>query len=83
MTELNALKDVLIVLAVAVLVVSLLRRIHVPIIAGFILSGIIIGPWGLGLVSGLHEVHILAEVGIALLLFGIGLELQLSRVRRL
>ncbi len=83
MAELNALKDVLIVLAVAVLVVSLLRRIHVPIIAGFILSGIIIGPWGLGLVSGLHEVHILAEVGIALLLFGIGLELQLSRVRRL
>jgi CPA2 family monovalent cation:H+ antiporter-2 len=83
MTELTPLRDVLIVFSVAVIVVAILRRLHVPTIAGFILSGIVIGPWGLGLVTDLDEVHILTEVGIALLLFGIGLEMPLSRVKQL
>jgi len=77
------LRDILIVFSVAVIVVTILRRLHVPTIAGFILSGIVIGPWGLGLVTDLDEVHLLTEVGIALLLFGIGLEMQLSRVKQL
>ncbi len=83
MTELVFLQDLVVILAAAVAVVALLRHLHVPSIAGFIVAGTVVGPHALGLVQDLHQVEILAEVGVVLLLFGIGLELSLDRVRRL
>lgn len=83
MAELVYLKDLVVVLAASVLVVTALRRLGVPSIAGFILAGVLTGPSALGLVESTHEVEILAEVGIVLLLFGIGMELSLEQVRRL
>jgi CPA2 family monovalent cation:H+ antiporter-2 len=71
------------VFAVAVATVLIVRRIGIPSIAGFILAGIIVGPNALRIVGDVHQVELLAEVGVALLLFGIGLELSLERVRRL
>jgi CPA2 family monovalent cation:H+ antiporter-2 len=47
------------------------------------LAGALIGPNALGLVKDVHRVEVLAEVGVVLLLFGIGLELSLDRMRRL
>jgi CPA2 family monovalent cation:H+ antiporter-2 len=47
------------------------------------IAGVLVGPGALGIVSDVHEVEVLAEVGVVLLLFGIGLELSLDRVRRL
>jgi len=83
MTELVFLQDLVIILAAAVAVVALLRRLHVPSIAGFIVAGTVVGPHALGLVQDLHQVEILAELGVVLLLFGIGLEVSLERIRRL
>ena len=83
MTELVFLQDLVVILAAAVAVVASLRYLHLPSIAGFIVAGTVIGPHALGLVQDLHQVKILAEFGVVLLLFGIGLELSLSRVRRL
>jgi CPA2 family monovalent cation:H+ antiporter-2 len=83
MTALVFLQDLVVILASAVAVVALLRYLHVPSIAGFIVAGAIVGPHALGFVQDLHQVEILAELGVVLLLFGIGLELSLSRVRRL
>jgi len=83
MTDLVFLLDLVIILAAAVAVVACLRHLRVPSIAGFILAGTVIGPNAMGLVQDLHQVKILAELGVVLLLFGIGLELSLSRVRRL
>jgi K+:H+ antiporter len=83
MTELVFLQDLVIILASAVAVVAFLRYLQVPSIAGFIVAGTVVGPNALGLVKDLHQVEILAELGVVLLLFGIGLELSLSRVRRL
>ena len=83
MTQLVFLQDLVFILAAAVIVVALLRRLHVPAIAGFIVAGTIIGPHALGLVQDLHQVEILAELGVVLLMFSIGLELSLERVRRL
>ena len=83
MTELVFLQDLVVILAAAVAVVTLLRRLHVPSIAGFIVAGTVVGPHALGLVQDLHQVEMLAELGVVLLLFGIGLELSLDRVRRL
>ena len=83
MTELVFLKDLVVILGAAVLVVGVLRRVNVPSIAGFIVAGAVVGPQALGLVTDLHQVEVLAELGVVLLLFGIGLELSLDRVRRL
>lgn len=83
MHDLAILRDVAVILATAVFVVALLRRLGIPTIAGFILSGILVGPKALGLIGDVQQVSLLAEVGIALLLFGIGLELSLERLRRL
>ena len=83
MSDLTFLRDIVIILGVAVTVVATLHRIGVPSIAGFILAGILIGPGGLALIDDVHQVEVLAEVGVALLLFGIGLELSLDRIKRL
>ncbi len=83
MENLVYLRDLVIILAVAVAVVAVLHRFKIPSIAGFILAGVIVGPQALGVINDVHEVEMLAEVGVALLLFGIGLEMSLERLRRL
>ncbi|MEZ4257004.1 MAG: cation:proton antiporter [Polyangiales bacterium] len=77
------LGDLVIIFSVAVVVVALLQRIGLPSIAGFLISGAIAGPNALGLVEDSKQVEILSEVGVALLLFGIGLELNLQKLKRL
>lgn len=77
------LRDILVIFAVAVTVVTLLRRLHVPPIAGLILSGALVGPNAFGLITDVDQVEVFAEIGVGLLLFGIGLELSLDRMRRL
>ena len=83
MSELYYLKDLVVILGLGVIIVAAFHRFRIPTIAGFIIAGIIVGPEGLGLVADMHKVEILAEIGVTLLLFGIGLELPLDRLRRL
>ena len=83
MGELAFLRDLVIIFSVAVVVVAVLQKVGVPPIAGFIVAGTLVGPHGFGLIHDLHQVEVLAEVGVVLLLFGIGLELSLERLRRL
>jgi len=83
MADFVYLRDMVVILAFGVLIVTVFHRFKLPSIAGFILSGIIVGPQGLGLVNDVHNVEVLAEVGVALLLFGIGLELSTDKLRRL
>ena len=83
MHQIDFLKDLIVILGAAIVVVTLLRRLHIPSIAGFILTGVLVGPTSLRLVRDTHQVEILAEIGVVLLLFGIGLELSLDRLRRL
>jgi len=77
------LQHLVLILAVAVAVVAALRRIGVPSIAGFIVAGALLGPRGFHLISDSAQVETLAEIGVVLLLFGIGLELSFERLRRL
>ncbi|HEX6242047.1 MAG TPA: cation:proton antiporter, partial [Polyangiales bacterium] len=83
MHDLSLLTDLLVLLAAAVIVVLLVSRLGLPSIAGLILAGVLVGPRALGFVSALNRVDVLAEVGVILLLFGVGLELPLVRLRRL
>src|SRR3989338_6826859 len=68
------LRDILLIFLVTVPVVLLLRLAHLPPIVGFILTGAIIGPSGLGLIHDHDRIRLLSEIGVTLLLFSIGLE---------
>jgi len=83
MHELSLLRDLVILVAVAIPVVVLAQRLRVPSVVGFLLTGLFIGPHALGLIGDSQEVRGLAEIGVLLLLFTIGLELSLSRVFRM
>jgi len=83
MGELVYLRDFVVILAVAVIVVSFLHRLKIPAIAAFIFAGMLVGPRGFGLINDIYKVEVIAEIGVALLLFGIGLELSLERLKRL
>jgi len=83
MHELTYLRDLLVILGFAVIIVTLFHRFKLPAIAGFILSGVIVGPQGLALIDDVEKVELLAEVGVALLLFAIGLELSLEKLKRI
>lgn len=80
MEEANLLRPVLIILAAAIAVVSLFRRLKVSPVLGYLFAGVLIGPHGLRLVSDVETVQALAELGVVFLLFAIGLELSLGRL---
>ena len=75
------LDELAIVAALAVAVTVLLARFQLPTVAGLLLAGALLGPFGLRLVSSVHAIEVLAEVGVVLLLFSIGLEFSLARLR--
>ncbi len=78
--ELMLLKDVLILFGFSILVILLCHRCHIPPVVGFLLTGCLSGPHGLGLVKNIDDVNILAEIGIVLLLFGIGMEFSIKKL---
>ncbi|MBV9318257.1 MAG: cation:proton antiporter [Gammaproteobacteria bacterium] len=69
-----------ILLAAAVLAVSLFRFARLSSILGYLAAGLVIGPWGLNLIGDVERISHVAEFGIVLLLFIIGLELQPTRL---
>jgi CPA2 family monovalent cation:H+ antiporter-2 len=77
------LRELVILVAVAIPVVIVTHRLKTPAVVGFLLTGMAIGPHGLGLIGRGEAVAALAEMGAVLLLFVVGLELSLSRVMRL
>ena len=77
------LQELGVVLGVAVVVVLALSHLRLPTIAGLLAAGALIGPGGLGLVHDAARITVLAEIGVVLLLFSIGLEFSLARLKRL
>lgn len=74
--EHNYLLDALIFLAAAVVAVPLAQRLGIGSVLGYLIAGVVIGPWGLGLISDVEAILHFAELGVVLLLFLIGLELN-------
>jgi monovalent cation:H+ antiporter-2, CPA2 family len=81
--EIKLLNDIVIIFAVAVVVLLLCHKLRLPTIIGFLFTGALTGPHGFGLIAGIHEVEILAEVGIVLLLFTIGIEFSIEELLRI
>jgi CPA2 family monovalent cation:H+ antiporter-2 len=77
----SELSDLAMILAAAFLGGAILRQLRQPVLVGYILVGVIFGPAGLGLVHEGEGIRLLAELGILLLMFYIGLELDLSQFR--
>jgi CPA2 family monovalent cation:H+ antiporter-2 len=74
------LQDILVLLVFSVVIVFLLQRLKLPSVIGFLIAGVIIGPYGLSLVKEVEEVEILSEIGVILLLFVIGMELSIKQL---
>src|SRR5215207_2493297 len=72
--------DLLIILLVSVPVAFICLRLKLPLLVGLMLTGIAIGPSGFGLIKETAGIEVLAEIGVMLLLFTIGLEFSLRRL---
>ena len=77
------LKDIIVILLFAVLIIAITAKFRFPPIIGFLLSGIIIGPSALKLVETISEIEVLAEIGIVILMFTIGLEFSLAKIKEM
>ena len=75
--------DVVLLLAVALLSGIVAERLKQNALIGYLFTGILLGPSGLGIVNDIEQVRGLAELGVALLLFTIGLEFSFTRLREL
>jgi len=75
--DLTLLKDIAVIFLVSVAVLFVFHRIRAPTVLGFLLTGILAGPQGLNLVAAVDRVEVMAEIGVILLLFTIGLEVSL------
>ncbi|HSA04041.1 MAG TPA: cation:proton antiporter [Tenuifilaceae bacterium] len=81
--ELSLLKDIVIIFALSTLVNLIFTRIKVPTVVGYLMTGIIAGPHLLGLVHTEHQIELLAEIGVILLLFTIGMEFSLKHLLKI
>ncbi len=80
MHEVSIIKDIVIILLVSIPIIFVFKKINLPSIVGFLIAGMIIGPYGFQLISEIEQVKVMAEIGVILLLFTIGLEVSFSRL---
>lgn len=78
--EIHLLEDIVVIFGLSIAVLFIFHKIRLPAIVGYFLTGILVGPYGLGLIKAVHEVEILAEIGTVLLLFAIGMEFSFKRL---
>lgn len=77
------LLDLEILFGLAIVTVILFRRLLFPSIVGFFIAGIVAGPAGLGLIRSTHHIEQVAEIGVVLLLFTLGIEFSLKELMRI
>jgi CPA2 family monovalent cation:H+ antiporter-2 len=76
--------DIAIILVAALIGGFLAQRLRQPLILGYIVAGILVGPHTGGVtVTEIHDIELLAEIGVALLLFALGLEFNLQKLGRI
>ncbi|MGA0163442.1 MAG: cation:proton antiporter, partial [Bdellovibrionota bacterium] len=76
------LGDLLIVASVSIAVVILFHQLRQPAIAGFLISGALIGPFGLAWIADLERMKLFSEVGVILLMFSLGVEFSISKLSK-
>jgi monovalent cation:H+ antiporter-2, CPA2 family len=82
MDELRLLVDLVLAVAAGLLGGLVAQRLGQPVILGYLAAGVAIGPFTPGPVGDIHNLSVLAEAGVALLMFALGAELSLAELRR-
>jgi len=80
LADVKIMTDLLVIFGISIGVVFLFHKFRLPPIAGFLAAGALIGPHGLNLVSDIEQVKVMAEIGVVLLLFTIGVEFSLAHL---
>jgi CPA2 family monovalent cation:H+ antiporter-2 len=83
MQELLLIQDIVVILLVSLPIIFLFKKINLPSIVGFLIAGMLIGPYGFKLIRSVEQIEVMAEVGIILLLFTIGLELSFTQMLKM
>jgi CPA2 family monovalent cation:H+ antiporter-2 len=83
MGSLPLIDELAVIAGLGVLVTVVLARLRLPTVAGLLLAGALVGPFGLGLIRSQHAIETLAELGVVMLLFTIGLEFSLTRLKHI
>jgi monovalent cation:H+ antiporter-2, CPA2 family len=81
--ELTILRDIVVIFALSTFVNLFFNRIKIPTVVGYLITGMVAGPYLLGLVQEEENIEVLAEVGIILLLFTIGIEFSLKHLLKI
>lgn len=79
----NDLPQILLLLGVAITIVVTFQRLHIPTSLGYLLVGVVVGPFTMGPVVSMPELHTLAEFGVVFLLFTIGLNYSIPQLNAL
>lgn len=79
----SLLNELIIVFSLSILVFFIFSRFKIPSVVGLLITGVLVGPHGIGLIKSTHEVEGLAEIGIVLLLFTIGIEFSFKELMKM
>ena len=74
------LSSIVIIFGLSILVLFACYRLRIPTIVGFLLTGVLAGPSGFRLVQATQDVEMLAQIGVVLLLFSIGIEFSFKQL---
>ncbi len=80
MHDYSIIKDIVLILLVSLPIIIIFNRIQLPSIVGFLIAGIILGPSVLKIISNPEQIEVMAEIGVILLLFSVGLEVSLKEL---
>ena len=80
MDEIPLLHDIVVIFGLSIAVLLFMHRIHLPAVVGFLFTGILSGPHGFGLIKAESDVQVLANIGIVLLLFIVGMEFSFNKI---
>ena len=80
MHDYSIIKDIVLILLVSIPIIAIFNRIQLPSIVGFLIAGILLGPSVLKIISNPEQIEVMAEIGVILLLFSVGLEVSLKEL---
>src|SRR5690606_7394729 len=80
--ELTILLDIVVILALSTFVNLLFSRLRIPTVVGYLLTGMVAGPYFLALVGEVNNIEVLADIGVIFLLFTLGIELSLKQLSK-
>ncbi|MBZ0199429.1 MAG: cation:proton antiporter [Ignavibacteriaceae bacterium] len=83
MQQFSIIRDIVLILLVSIPIIFIFNKLKLPSIVGFLVAGIFIGPHGFQLISNITEIEVMAEIGVILLLFVIGLEVSFDQLLKM